>query len=1231
MAGERTGAADLDDVILAYLEAAEAGRPPDRRQLLDRHPHLAGELAAFFADHDQFDSLVSPLRAGTPPPSRRLAPGSLSSPDFPLPPAPAPGGSFGDYELLEEAARGGMGVVYKARQKSVGRVVALKMIRWGGLATAEDVQRFRLEAEAAATLDHPNIVPIYEVGEHDGLPFFSMKLIDGGSVRGPADLRSAARLVATVARAVHHAHQRGILHRDLKPANILLDADGEPHVTDFGLAARLTPPSAAGSALLVEAGLTRSGIAVGTPSYMAPEQASGPRRAVTTAADVYSLGAVLFELLTGRPPFRGESALETLAQVIESRPPRPRSLAPAVPRDLETVCLKCLEKDPRKRYPTALALADDLQRFLDGEPILARPAGPFEKSWRWCRRNPVVASLSAGLLVALAAGMGLVTWQWLRAEREARLAADRLVLADEQRDRAERERAEADRLRVEADGQRDRAEREAELAAERLVQVEAERAAAEASLSDARQILDRLCVRVSEERLRNVPGVQPLRKEILENALAYYQRFLDKRADDPRLLRDVADTHQRVGYLTDAVGSRTAALASYRRALETYQKLLAADADNASLQEAVARTCINMGAVQEGVNDPKGALDSYAQARDLLVKLDERKPDDADTLGHLTAAYVNIGNVRRALGDLDDSRDAYEKALAAQDRLLAREPNNLDAQSDLALVYVNLAILHSTQGRKEEALRWHEKARAVQERLHRLAPGSPEFQRDLALTCRRIGDRLTRDGRPDEGLRSLEQGHALILDLADANPRVIAYQIDLAASHRGLGSARRGRGQTGEALQSYGDAAAILRRLNTEHPELGQVRHDLGNCLFDLGFLHASAGRPDDALRAYQEAADVERALARASPDNLDYRTDLGVTLGNLGLMLADVGRVKEALPVLREAIDEQRVAFARAPRVAQHRQALNRHYAALSGVQRRAGQPDECLRTLDEGLGLFRDLVKNDPETPEYLADLATAQSNAGYARRDLKQSAGALAAFRDARDTLEALVRLRPEAPAYRQELATAYFNLAGAHFGVGRRDEEQAAYEKSRDLLEKLVRDHPKNLDFRADLGRTLNNLGLTYGQLGQIEASLAALRQAVEHQRVAFAAAPHAPRYRRALSNHYGALAEVERKKGKPSAAAAALLERRRLWPSNPDELFRVAVDQAQTAAAVGRGRERLSAEEQEERDRYADQAVETLRQARAAGLRDREAVEKHPDLTLLRDRPEFSKLMSEFRK
>src|SRR5438132_2053013 len=312
---------------------------------------------------------------------------------------------FGDYELLEEIGRGGQGVVYRARQKSLNRTVALKVIGLGQWATQAHLKRFRLEAEAAASLEHPCIVPIYEVGERDGSCYFSMKFVEGGQLdavvkREPIPIRRAVELIGKVARTVHYAHEHGILHRDIKPGNILLDAKGEPHLTDFGLARLLE----------TESTVTRTMEVLGTPSYMAPEQAVGNNAAVSGATDVYGLGAVLYQLLTGHPPFAGGTTFETIKLLLDTEPRQPRLWNPKIDRDLATICLKCLDKDPKRRYSSALALAEDLERWLKHEPILARRTGVFARGKKWVRRNPT-GTLLAASLVALATAAGWIFWK----------------------------------------------------------------------------------------------------------------------------------------------------------------------------------------------------------------------------------------------------------------------------------------------------------------------------------------------------------------------------------------------------------------------------------------------------------------------------------------------------------------------------------------------------------------------------------------------------------------------------------------------------------------------------------------------------------------------------------------------------------------------------------------------------------------------------------------------------
>jgi serine/threonine protein kinase/TolB-like protein/Flp pilus assembly protein TadD len=336
-------------------------------------------------------------------------------------------GELGDYELLEEIGRGGQGVVFRARQKSLNRIVALKVISLGQWASKAHLRRFRLEAEAAARLEHPGIVPIHEVGERDGSCYFSMKFVEGGQLdevvrsatadssggeRAPISIRQAAELIAKVARTVHYAHEHGILHRDIKPGNILLDQKGEPHLTDFGLA-RLVE---------TESTMTRTLDVLGTPSYMAPEQAMGNNAAVGSVTDIYGLGAVLYQLLTGHPPFAGGATYETIKLLLDTEPRQPRLLNPKIDRDLSTICLKCLEKAPEKRYASASELAEDLERWLRQEPIHARPVNVFTRTCKWIRRNPVFAT-AIPITAALMTALSVILWQNLSREEAGRAGA----------------------------------------------------------------------------------------------------------------------------------------------------------------------------------------------------------------------------------------------------------------------------------------------------------------------------------------------------------------------------------------------------------------------------------------------------------------------------------------------------------------------------------------------------------------------------------------------------------------------------------------------------------------------------------------------------------------------------------------------------------------------------------------------------------------------------------------
>ncbi len=693
---------DLDDpeqrlceVLAAYFEAVKAGQAPDRQDWLARHPDLADQLAQFLEQQDRLLRMTEPLRTITEASGR-----CVSDAVGPLPyderasrgDPGAAASNFGDYELQREIARGGMGVVYRARQISLDRLVALKVLPGGPLTDTDDVRRFHLEAAAIAVLDHPNIVPIYEVGEHDGLSYFAMKLVDGVSLaerlpQSVANPRAAARLVATVARAVHHAHERGVLHRDLKPSNIVIDAEGQPHVTDFGLAKRIE----------VSSELTQSGAILGTPSYMAPEQASGNRKAITTATDVYGLGAVLYALLTGKPPFKGDSVLETLEQVRQRLPEPPSGVGRDVDRDLETICLKCLEKEPERRYASARELAEDLERWLRGEPIAARPAGSLDRAWRWCRRNPALAVLAvataASLILLLAVtGIGsLLLW------RERGITKRALELERVQRRRAESSAAEADENRRQVVG----------------------------SMSSLSGVIFRL----SSPRWSRPPELRPTRVSLMAAALRLHEQTVKDCREKPALASDLADAYS---HLAGVYGT----LSAYPKASEMLGKSVAihetniarTPADDAEMAQ-LASACAGMGyfahldrqapAAKEWCRKAIAAFDRY-----LVMRPDKFAAYNNFAWFLATCPVAELRNPHRAvelarrLPEMLPSRHegwntlgvALLRARAPREALVAfQQAMALHSGGD-GFDWFFVAMAHQDLGHHAEARRWFDRA-----------------------------------------------------------------------------------------------------------------------------------------------------------------------------------------------------------------------------------------------------------------------------------------------------------------------------------------------------------------------------------------------------------------------------------------------------------------------------------------------------------------------------------------
>ncbi len=677
---------------------------------------------------DRFSAAATPPPEHVPPPPPETLP--LAPPRcVPVGTPPVDG-----YEVLAELGRGGMGVVYKARHLRLNRLVALKMILSGEFARGEEVKRFLDEAESVARLEHPNIIRIYDVNEYEGRPYFAMELADGGcladSLAGkPLPPAEAARLTETLARAMHHAHQRGVIHRDLKPVNILLASEGTcspaedetgslrlplatPKITDFGLAKRMDSK-----------GRTETGRVLGTVNYMAPEQAEGRSREIGPHTDVYGLGAILYELLTGGPPFQGDTLVATL-EMVRNQEPRPvREINPDCPRDLETICLKCLEKSPERRYGSALDLAEDLARFQAGEPIKARPVSAWERIWRGMRRRRREVIWAGLTVLALMLLVGFLVYQGIERRqkheeyRDAILALEETADLLEARDRSVEEMAgpfealprhyQQVQQRIADVSLRERAAKACAKLAEGLARHGRKDLASEACsvaerlYGDLKEVLpgkgeslDGLAlVRLRHGRIRtDFQDFEAARHEF-EAALADLARLCEREPDNLVYRRHHAEAHHQMGEWFNTRKKRRDAVDSYLESLKIRDTLVEAEPDNRSFRRDQARSHGYLGDTYLEMGDLDKAWAAYQASEFIRQKLVDEEPKDADARFQLARSHSNTGLFRMWEGKNDASETAYETAAAIQRQLVAEYPREADYRGDLGWTLLTLAEL----------------------------------------------------------------------------------------------------------------------------------------------------------------------------------------------------------------------------------------------------------------------------------------------------------------------------------------------------------------------------------------------------------------------------------------------------------------------------------------------------------------------------------------------------------
>jgi tetratricopeptide (TPR) repeat protein len=823
--------------------------------------------------------------------------------------APVPG-----YTILNELGRGGMGVVYRAKQLGLNRLVALKMIL-SGKGSRKERELFRLEAEVIARLKHPNIVQIFEIGEHNDSLYFSLEFVEGGSLADVLDRQrptpiEAARIMLSLAEAMDAAHSQGIVHRDLKPANVLMSGPagaplGElvPRITDFGLVKLVNEGHAHSHSCSI----------MGTPSYMPPEQAEGRNHQIGPPADIYALGAVLYDLLVGAPPFRGSSVVETLELVCTAAPKPPREFNPAVPHDLQVICLKCLEKEPEKRYRSARELANDLRAFLNGAPISARSYSTSERAWKWVRRRPTAAAL---LLVSVMALVGL--------------AAGGVVIAKQQSELAHEEQ----RRLEESEALRKKAEQEWERA--------------EANFREARAAVDELRL-IGHRRLSSVPHVEGIRRELLEKALAFNERFSAINGDLPAQRQEVGRAHLHMAEIQELLGRQKEAERSYRSALASFTRLLAEESDSVEHRRDLAITWNDLAILQAATNRHEEAEKSFADAIALKAGLVSESADN-DRKRDLARSYESRGDTRLVQKQPKEAEADYQEAL----RLLQGIPRE-QCLEDIAAVHASLGALW-TKSQPGKAAGFHEQAIADWTALVKQS-SEPRYRQELATALSNRGALAHLQARPKDAEADYEEATRLLTKLTGEFRAVTAHREALANVHHNHGQLLRDLGRHEESAKVWRAALPLWRRLVEDFPERRDYRQKFGQAHNELAIALASTNRLKEVEGLWGEAIAIEEKLVAEQSRDEEYWQDLVNSSANRLMLLRALPAAEGLESGAREFVALQERRSQAFPKVAAYRVEKGKARYVLAAVLVKRGKSDEALQVLrDAAADGYRD-----------------------------------------------------------------------------------------------------------------------------------------------------------------------------------------------------------------------------------------------------------------------------------